>query len=100
MAYFSSRMFGSWTDGSVLDIQREMMQLTLLIISKSVLNYDVQSEVQNIGKALTVFCNYLKILPSPLCQILNRVPILPRVRGAVKAKNELNTIVYGFIKKG
>jgi len=59
MAYFSSRMFGSWTDGSVLDIQREMMQLTLLIISKSVLNYDVQSEVQNIGKALTVFRNYL-----------------------------------------
>ncbi len=38
-------------------------------------------------------------LQSPLGQVLNKVPILPRVRGAVKAKNELNSIVYGLIKK-
>ncbi len=82
-------MFGSWTDGSVIDIQKEMMQLTLLIISKSVLNYDVQSEVVNIGKALTVCRNYSKRLQSPLCQVLNRVPILPRVRGA-RLKQRMN----------
>jgi cytochrome P450 len=99
MANFSSRMSSSWSAGSVLDIQKEMMQLTLLVISKSVLNYDVQSEVQSIGKALNVCRTYSKRLQSPLGQVLNKVPILPRVRGAVKAKNELNSIVYGLIKK-
>jgi cytochrome P450 len=36
---------------------------------------------------------------SPFGQVLNKIPILPKVRGAVKAKNELNSIVYGLIKK-
>ena len=59
----------------------------------------MQSEVQSIGKALNVCRTYSKRLQSPLGQVLNKVPILPRVRGAVKAKNELNSIVYGLIKK-
>jgi cytochrome P450 len=54
MANISSRISSSWSNGSVVDIQNEMMHLTLLIISKSVLNYDVQSGVQNIGKALII----------------------------------------------
>jgi cytochrome P450 len=38
MAYFSARLSNSWFDRSVIDIQKEMIQLTLAIISKSVMN--------------------------------------------------------------
>ena len=31
--------------------------------------------------------------------VLTKMPILPKVRGTIKAKNELNPIVYGLIKK-
>jgi hypothetical protein len=40
------------------------MQLTLGIICKSVLNYDVKSEARQVGKVLTTIRNYSKRLES------------------------------------
>ena len=57
-----------------------------------------QLEAQQVGKALSICRDYLKD-SSPFGQVLNKIPILPKVRGAVKAKNEVNSIVYGLIKK-
>jgi cytochrome P450 len=34
-----------------------------------------------------------------LGQVLNRIPILPNVKGARKAKEELDKLVYGLIKE-
>ena len=47
-----------WKDGDTRDMLKEMMQLTLSIICKSVLNYDVESEAEDVGKALTICRNY------------------------------------------
>jgi len=43
-----------WKDGGTVDILREMMHLTLSIICKSVLNYDVESETEEVDRALTI----------------------------------------------
>jgi cytochrome P450 len=88
-----------WKDGETRDILKEMMQLTLSIICKSVLNYEVESEAEEVGKALTICRNYSKRLQSPLGQVLNKIPILPNVKGARKAKEELDKLVYGLIKE-
>jgi cytochrome P450 len=39
---YATNMNQKWKDGDTLDISKEMMQLTLSIICKSVLNYDVK----------------------------------------------------------
>src|SRR5919204_1758461 len=53
MTDYASRLRDRWKDGDTLDIQQEMMQLTLGIICKSVLNYDIESEgAKGVGKAL------------------------------------------------
>jgi cytochrome P450 len=88
-----------WKDGDTRDMLKEMMQLTLSIICKSVLNYDVESEVEDVGKALTICRNYSKRLQNPLGQVLNKIPILPDLRGAKKARENLDKLVYGLIKK-
>jgi cytochrome P450 len=45
MTDYATSIRDRWKDhGDTLDIQQEMMQLTLGIICKSVLNYDVESE--------------------------------------------------------
>jgi cytochrome P450 len=62
-----------------------------------VLNYDVESEAQQVGKALTSMRNYSKRLQSPIGQVLDKIPILPAVRGAREAKKELDSLVYGLI---
>jgi cytochrome P450 len=74
-----------------------MMQLTLGIICKSVLNYDVESEGKQVGKALTTTRNYSKRLQSPIGQVLDKIPILPAPRGAREAKKELDSLVYRLI---
>jgi cytochrome P450 len=90
-------MENKWKNGMILDINQEMIELTLGIICKSVLNYDVELEAQQVGKALTTVRNYSKRLQNPIGQVLDKVPILPKVRGAHNAIQQLNTLVYDLI---
>jgi len=96
---YATRLNQKWKDGDTLDMLREMMQLTLSIICKSVLNYDVESEAEDVGKALTICRNYSKRLQSPLGHVLDKIPILPNVKGARKAREELDDLVYGLVKE-
>jgi cytochrome P450 len=98
MTDYATSVRDRWKDGDTLDIQQEMMQLTLGIICKSVLNYDVESEeAYRVGKALTTCRKYSNRLQSPIGHVLDKVPILPAVRGAREAKKELDNLVYGLI---
>src|SRR5919205_194975 len=97
MTDYATRMRDRWKDGEIVDISEEMMRLTLGIICKSVLNYDVESEAQEIGKALTTVRKYSKRLQSPIGYVLDKIPVLPAVRGAREAKKELDSLVYQVI---
>ncbi len=99
MTDYAARMRDGWKDGSTVDISQEMMQLTLSIICKSVLNYDVESEAQHVGKALTTFRNYSKRLQNPIGHILDKIPILPAPKKAREAKKGLDSLVYGLISE-
>jgi cytochrome P450 len=99
MTDYAARMRDGWKNGSTVDISQEMMQLTLSIICKSVLNYDVESEAQHVGKALTTVRNYAKRLQSPIGHVLDKIPILPAPKKAHEAKNELDSLVYGLISE-
>lgn len=96
---FATNMELRWKNGETLDISKEMMQLTLGIICKSVLNYDVASEAEGYGKALTTLINHGKRLKSPLGHVLNKIPILPSVKGAREAKEKLDELVYGLVQQ-
>src|ERR687887_1895765 len=97
MTDYAIRFRDRWKNEDTLDISQEMMQLTLGIICKSVLNYDVESEAKQVGKALTTTRNYSKRLQSPIGHVLDKIPILPAPRGAREAKKELDSLVYGLI---
>ena len=86
MTDYAIRLRDRWKNEDVLDISQEMMHLTLGIICKSVLNYDVESEAEQVGKALTTTRNYSKRLQSPIGHVLDKIPILPAPRGAEKPK--------------
>lgn len=40
----ASSMCKRWNEGSTVDIQKEMMNVTLKIICKSIMNYEIDSE--------------------------------------------------------
>jgi cytochrome P450 len=99
MTDYASTMNKKWKDGATVDILRELMHLTLSIICKSVLNYDVESETEEVDRALTISRNYSKRLQNPLGQVLNKIPVLPNVKGARQARKKLDKLVYSLIKE-
>ncbi|MFL6322739.1 MAG: cytochrome P450 [Nitrososphaeraceae archaeon] len=97
MTDYAIRFRDRWKNNDTIDISQEMMGLTLGIICKSVLNYDVESEAKQVGKALTTVRNYSKRLQNPIGQVIDKIPILPAPKGAREAKQELDSLVYGVI---
>jgi cytochrome P450 len=97
MINYATRTRDRWKDGDMVDVSEQMMQLTLGIICKAVLNYDIESEAQQVGKALTTVRKYSKRLQSPIGHVLDKIPVLPAVRGAREAKKELDLLVYELI---
>ena len=98
MTDYASTMNKKWKDGATVDILREMLHLTLSIICKPVLNYDVESETEEVDRALTISRNYSKRLQNPLGQVLNKIPVLPNVKTR-QAREKLDKLVYSLIKE-
>src|ERR671916_3159557 len=97
MTDYAIRFREEWKKEEIIDIPQEMMELTLGIICKSVLNFDVESDAEQVGRALTTTRNYSKRLQNPIGHVLDKIPILPAPKGARKAKEELDSLVYGLI---
>ena len=94
------RMIQGWKNGSVVNIHSELMKVTLSIICKSVMDYEMESkQAKDFGNAFEITKKYSSRLQHPLGQILDRVPILPKVAQSRSAGKTLNAIVYGLISE-
>jgi len=92
MVDYTLKRLEGWSDGAVLDVDEEMMQLTLTIVARTLFDADASSTVNQVKKAVAVVQkanNTASILPYWL-------PTPLRARSWL-ANNSLNKIVYGFI---
>jgi len=89
----------TWKDGSVIDIHKEMTRLTLEIISKTVLGYDIKPEDDEIGDSLLICMQYFNRLLMPFGELIEKIPVLPINKGFQKAKKNLDSIVFRMIKE-
>ena len=92
-------MCNSWHDGAILDIHKEMTKLTLAIICKTVLGYDIDPEHDEVGDALLTCMKYFNRLLMPFGELIEKIPLLPINKGFQKAKEDLDSIVYRMIKE-
>jgi cytochrome P450 len=92
-------MCNSWHDGAILDIHKEMTKLTLAIICKTVLGYDIDPEHDEVGDALLTCMKYFNRLLMPFGELIEKIPLLPINKGFQKAKKDLDSIVYRMIKE-
>jgi cytochrome P450 len=75
-----------------------MMKVTLKIICKSILDYDLNSqEAQQFTKAFEISKKYFKRLQHPIGHILDHVPILPKVIESREAVKTIDSIIYRLI---
>ncbi len=91
-------MCKEWEDGSIVDIHKEMMKVTLKIICKSILDYDlISEEAQQFTRALETSKKYFKRLQNPIGHILDHIPILPKVVESREAVKTIDSLVYRLI---
>jgi cytochrome P450 len=94
------RMIQQWKDGSIINIHAELMKVTLSIICKSVMNYEMESkQAKDFAKAFSISKKYSSRLQHPIGHVLDHVPILPKVAQASHARKTLDSIVYGLISE-
>lgn len=98
MAEYSSRIGDNWQNGSLVDIHKEMMKLTLSIVSKTIFDSEMESESDEIGKSLTDLVTLFPQMIFPYSEYLDNLP-LPANKRFFNAKNKLDSIIYGLIEE-
>lgn len=96
MTHFSDAMSESWRDDETLDIDREMMRVTLQIVAKTLFDTDVTKEADEVGRSLTTLVEMFNLLLLPYSEILEKLP-LPHSLKFKKARKTLDRIIYGMI---
>lgn len=94
MVNYTLERIASWQDRTVLDVDEEMMQLTLMIVGRTLFDADASTTVNQVKKAVEVVqkaSNTAILLPA-------WVPTPLRVRSK-RAKAVLDEIVYRFINQ-
>ena len=98
MVFYGEQMAGVWKDGETLDIDREMMRLTLQIVGKTLFNSDVNDEADQVGKSMTTLIELFNYLMIPFSEWLEKLP-LPQSRRFNHARDTLNSIIYKIINE-
>ncbi len=94
MVNYTLERIASWQDRTVLDVDEEMMQLTLMIVGHTLFDADASTTVNQVKRAVEVVqkaSNTAILLPA-------WVPTPLRVRSK-RAKAVLDEIVYRFINQ-
>jgi cytochrome P450 len=91
----ASRAVARWRDGEVRDMSRAMMELTLRVVSRTLLGQDVGAHVDEVGRAMVTFqesmLSFDRFLPT-------WVPT-PHRRDFRRALRSLDAMMYGTIDR-
>ena len=88
-----------WVDGQRVDLGREMSELTLRVVVKTLFGTDLADEVRRIGAAFALSNNYITTRanqPPRMRKLFHRLPLPYSVRFK-HAKRDLDRIIYGLI---
>ena len=96
MTDYAEKMADSWHDGDILDIDHEMMRLTLQIVAKTLFDANVESDADSIGQSLTAIVEMFNLLLLPFSEVLEKLPFPQSIRFK-HARKTLNTVIYNII---
>lgn len=96
MVSLAEQVTGNWQDGVTLDLYAEMTHLTLLIVSKTLFDTDIENDSDEIGQVIPiVIASFMNNL-DPLAEIRMRLP-LSSTRRILNARKRLNALIESII---
>ncbi len=96
MIEFGEKMALSWRGGEILDIDREMMRLTLWIVGRTLFSANVEDDAMQVGAAMTTIVSMFNFMLFPFSEILEKLP-LPPIRKLKNARKTLDEVIYKII---
>ena len=96
MVEYAESMSNDWKDGEVVEMDKEMMRLTLRIVGRTLFSVDVEDEADEIGQAMTTIVKLFDFLVVPFSEWLEKLP-LPHSNRFHHARDTLNSVIYGII---
>ena len=96
MTQYASRLAHGWQDGEQVDVFSEMLRLTLAIVGQTLFGTDIESESEDIGKAMTTVFEYFNRLMLPFGGIFAKLP-LPSRRRFEQARELLDRTVNRMV---
>lgn len=96
MTHYGVRMSDSWEDNAVVDVDQEMMRLTLQVVGKTLFNADVDDEADEVGDAMTTLIEMFDYLVIPFSEVLEKLPFPQSLRFR-KARDTLDSVIYSII---
>jgi cytochrome P450 len=98
MTHAADQMRQGWQAGSTLDMDHEMMRLTLAIVAKTLFDADVTGQAEVIGRALTTTMESWRVLMLPFSELLEKLP-LSSIRRFKEARALLDGTIYRIIEE-
>ncbi|MCS6834850.1 MAG: cytochrome P450 [Anaerolineae bacterium] len=93
MVHFAQAQTQGWRDGARIDIAHEMMNATLMVVGRTLFNFDASADSERVGRAMhdiQTFDN-TGLLPTWI-----PTPMELRARRAIR---DLDAMIYGLIAK-
>jgi cytochrome P450 len=87
-----------WKDGSIIDVHRSMLRLTLLVIGRTLFQQDLGPEAEKVGRAMNEFLEFFSRSTMPLADIVERIPLTSN-RNFLAARKDLDSLIYRVIKE-
>ncbi len=98
MVEYGDQMAREWQDGETMDIDREMMRLTLQVVGKALFGVEMHGEADEFFEALTTAIKVFNYMEAPFSDLLDELPE-EKTSEFTKAIASLDRIVYAIINE-
>jgi cytochrome P450 len=98
MGAAAGRLASRWRDGEVLDVWPEMLRLTLGIVGRTLFGADVESESDEVGRAMRAATLQYRAFKLPGAKLWERLP-LPHLLRFQRGKRMLREVVLRLIEE-
>lgn len=96
----AEKLAGEWRDGATIDVDKEMMRLTLWIVGKTLFSANVEDDADEVGRAMSTIVSMFNFILLPFSEHLEKIPIpFPPLRRLKNARKTLDEVIYKIINE-
>ena len=95
----AARVRDRWQEGEEIDAAHEMMRLTLGVVARTLMDAELDEEVDEVGDVMTDLLGMFPILVTPIAPLILKMGFLPRIKRFRRSAARLDKTIYSIIEE-